>query len=396
MLEMVEETPNWKVKLITGDETWVYGYDPETKRQSIQSMEWKGKDEPRTKKSRLCKLKNKVLLVTFFDIKGIVHYEYLEEGQTINKESHLNIMRRVRESIRLKRSEMRLGDLHYVGGMCDIRHFRCLGAVLELSWQPDPPQRSHRVHSCTLASIVLCLLDHFMWMPAYTDDFLIMPKNQKSLQVIMYIVGDLTEKMGFHFKDPNCAILHLDCRKKRRALLTTFCIQVKPISPMKKDDAYCYHGILTDYNKTRNLNEVIRSIKENNTFSERLTYSSRSSGKNSLDSPNEPEAKSVSTLIPKGGAEMMPFGDRTDLDGLDITSIWSDARSASRCLKKRSGLLSDHNPTIGDPTIRLPNPGKKTDTSTFSSLDRGQVMEGLMIQGLYLRNLVINPDQGKI
>ncbi|UYV74719.1 hypothetical protein LAZ67_12000679 [Cordylochernes scorpioides] len=103
MLEMVEENPNWKEKVITGDETWVYGYDPETKRQS---MEWKGKDEPRTKKSRLCKSKNKVLLVTFFDIKGIVHYEYLEQGQTINKESNLNIMRRVRESIRLKRSEM--------------------------------------------------------------------------------------------------------------------------------------------------------------------------------------------------------------------------------------------------------------------------------------------------
>ncbi|UYV73516.1 hypothetical protein LAZ67_10003903 [Cordylochernes scorpioides] len=51
MLEMVEENPNWKKKVITGDEIWVYGYDPETKRQS---MEWKGKDEPRTKKSRLC------------------------------------------------------------------------------------------------------------------------------------------------------------------------------------------------------------------------------------------------------------------------------------------------------------------------------------------------------
>jgi len=103
MLEMAEEDPNWKEKVITGDETWVYGYDPETKRQS---MEWKGKDEPRTKKSRLCKSKNKVLLITFFDIKGIVHYEYLEEGQTINKETYLNIMRRVRESIRLKRGEM--------------------------------------------------------------------------------------------------------------------------------------------------------------------------------------------------------------------------------------------------------------------------------------------------
>ncbi|UYV73465.1 CLCN3 [Cordylochernes scorpioides] len=89
---MVEENTIWKEKVITGDETWVYGHDPETKRQP---MEWKGKDEPRRKKSRLCKSKNKVLLVTFFDIKGIVHYKYLEEDQTINKESYLNIVRRV-------------------------------------------------------------------------------------------------------------------------------------------------------------------------------------------------------------------------------------------------------------------------------------------------------------
>ncbi|UYV70913.1 K02A2.6-like [Cordylochernes scorpioides] len=59
MLKMVEENPNWKEKVITGDETWVYGYDPETKHQS---MEWKGKDEPRTKKSRLCKSKKQSLI----------------------------------------------------------------------------------------------------------------------------------------------------------------------------------------------------------------------------------------------------------------------------------------------------------------------------------------------
>ncbi|UYV62557.1 hypothetical protein LAZ67_2001084 [Cordylochernes scorpioides] len=30
MLEMVEENPNWKEKVITGDETWVYGNNAET------------------------------------------------------------------------------------------------------------------------------------------------------------------------------------------------------------------------------------------------------------------------------------------------------------------------------------------------------------------------------
>ncbi|UYV84872.1 hypothetical protein LAZ67_X003802 [Cordylochernes scorpioides] len=46
MLEMTRTDPEWKDKIITGDETWVYGYDPETKRQSA---EWRGQGEPRPK-----------------------------------------------------------------------------------------------------------------------------------------------------------------------------------------------------------------------------------------------------------------------------------------------------------------------------------------------------------
>ncbi|UYV76456.1 hypothetical protein LAZ67_14000438 [Cordylochernes scorpioides] len=63
MLEMTRTDPKWKDKIITGDETWVYGYDPETKRQYA---EWRGQGEPRPKKSRILKSRNKVLLVAFF------------------------------------------------------------------------------------------------------------------------------------------------------------------------------------------------------------------------------------------------------------------------------------------------------------------------------------------
>ncbi|UYV84964.1 hypothetical protein LAZ67_X004139 [Cordylochernes scorpioides] len=38
MMEMTRTDPEWKDKIITGDETWVYGYDPETK---PQSAEWR-------------------------------------------------------------------------------------------------------------------------------------------------------------------------------------------------------------------------------------------------------------------------------------------------------------------------------------------------------------------
>ncbi|UYV71544.1 hypothetical protein LAZ67_8003658 [Cordylochernes scorpioides] len=41
-----------------------------------------GQGEPRPKKSRILKSRNKVLLVAFLDNKGIVHHEYLPAGQT--------------------------------------------------------------------------------------------------------------------------------------------------------------------------------------------------------------------------------------------------------------------------------------------------------------------------
>jgi hypothetical protein len=68
-------------QIITDDETWVYGYDLEKKCQSLQ---WKSVDSPRPKKARRVRSKVKAMLIVFFDMEGIVHYEYVPEGQTVN------------------------------------------------------------------------------------------------------------------------------------------------------------------------------------------------------------------------------------------------------------------------------------------------------------------------
>ena len=55
-LEMVRDDENVLKKVITGDELWVYGYDPETKQQSSQ---WKRPDksaEKSTSKSEPCQV----------------------------------------------------------------------------------------------------------------------------------------------------------------------------------------------------------------------------------------------------------------------------------------------------------------------------------------------------
>ncbi|UYV68153.1 hypothetical protein LAZ67_5003210 [Cordylochernes scorpioides] len=102
MVEMTRTDPEWMQKIITGDETWVYQYDPETKRQSSQ---WIERGEPKPKKARFTKSKVKTLLVTFFYINGLVHHEFIPFRRTINQEVYLGIMRRLREAVRLKRPE---------------------------------------------------------------------------------------------------------------------------------------------------------------------------------------------------------------------------------------------------------------------------------------------------
>ena len=94
---MVSDDGNVLKKVITGDESWVYGYDPETKQQSSQ---WKRPDEPRPKKACPSRSHVKSMLIIFFDC---VHYEFAPRGQTINKEYYVEVLKRLRDAVRRKR-----------------------------------------------------------------------------------------------------------------------------------------------------------------------------------------------------------------------------------------------------------------------------------------------------
>ena len=54
MLDLANHDPEFIKTIITGDETWVYGYDPETK---FQSSQWKHPKSLWPKKANLPKLK---------------------------------------------------------------------------------------------------------------------------------------------------------------------------------------------------------------------------------------------------------------------------------------------------------------------------------------------------
>jgi histone-lysine N-methyltransferase SETMAR len=88
--------------IITGDKTWVYGYDPETKQQSSQ---WKSPNSPRPKKRASSSQQCRVHVDIFFDIQSIVHKDFLPSGQTVNGKFYCEVLKRLRESIRRKRPD---------------------------------------------------------------------------------------------------------------------------------------------------------------------------------------------------------------------------------------------------------------------------------------------------
>jgi hypothetical protein len=84
-------------RVVTSDKSWIYGYDPETEQQSSQ---WKSLNSPRPKKAWQVKNKVKSILIIFFDIKGIVHKEFILAGQTVNSTYYCDVLRQPRENVR--------------------------------------------------------------------------------------------------------------------------------------------------------------------------------------------------------------------------------------------------------------------------------------------------------
>ena len=63
--DLLERQDDILGRVITGDETWVYQYDPETKRQSAQ---WKTANSPTTKKIPSVQIKSQKKVGDFFFI----------------------------------------------------------------------------------------------------------------------------------------------------------------------------------------------------------------------------------------------------------------------------------------------------------------------------------------
>lgn len=87
-------------RIVTGDETWIYYYTPENRRQSQQ---WKHKDSPRVMKYKTCNSSLKVMATVFWDRHGLLLVDYLPKGETINEEYYIEVIWKLRRAIQNRR-----------------------------------------------------------------------------------------------------------------------------------------------------------------------------------------------------------------------------------------------------------------------------------------------------
>ena len=111
MVELINSDPAVLDALVTCDESWIYCYDPETKRQSSQ---WMHAGSPRPKKARQSKSTHKLLMIPFFYCTGMIYMHWVPTGQTVNKEYCVEVLREFRKRVRRKRSALfKSGHWHF-------------------------------------------------------------------------------------------------------------------------------------------------------------------------------------------------------------------------------------------------------------------------------------------
>jgi hypothetical protein len=71
---------------VTGDETWVSHFTPESKRQSLEWHHTRSPSKPRKFKQTLST--RKIMDTVFWDRKGVLLVEFKSQGTTINAESY--------------------------------------------------------------------------------------------------------------------------------------------------------------------------------------------------------------------------------------------------------------------------------------------------------------------
>ena len=116
MVELINSCLAVLDALVTCDESWIYCYEPETKRQISQ---WRHAGSPSPKKARQSKSTHKLLMILFSDSTGMIYMHWVPTEQTVNKEYYVEVLREFRKRFRRKRPAFfNIGSVAFPPGQC--------------------------------------------------------------------------------------------------------------------------------------------------------------------------------------------------------------------------------------------------------------------------------------
>ena len=127
------EGDNFLNRIVTTDETWVFHYEPESKRQSL---EWKHVTSPMKKKFKGQRTLHKVMLTVFWNMEGLITLGFKSQGTTVNSANYCELLDKVKEDIRNKRRDLQSkGAIFHQDNARPHTANRTLEKIDTLSWE---------------------------------------------------------------------------------------------------------------------------------------------------------------------------------------------------------------------------------------------------------------------
>ena len=166
-------------RIVTGDECWIFWYDPETKQMSKQWLP-KGSNPP--VKAKVTKSAGKTMLTLFFDAEGWLLADFLEKGATITGQYYAEILEKLCSAIKEKRrGKLSKGILLLDDNAPVHRAGTVLDTIHDLHWS----RLNHPAYSPDLAP----------------SDFRVFPDLKKTLKGIKFQNEDELKSAVFHWLD---------------------------------------------------------------------------------------------------------------------------------------------------------------------------------------------------
>ena len=96
LLEYCHSDKSFLPRIVTGDETWVHHFKPESKRAS---MEWRHLTPTRSKKFKSQPSAGKVMVTMSWDSVGVILVDFMFKGAAINSDVYIDTLKKLKAKI---------------------------------------------------------------------------------------------------------------------------------------------------------------------------------------------------------------------------------------------------------------------------------------------------------